>query len=356
MGGVSNKMAGKPIQPPNFVDLSEGEMVDRHELPPGRSLPPHLPPPQDGRCFLLDCHADIFEMVLDRVSTRDLVALMVTSNSAKGVIDQYVEHRLKKDQRLDVLKNFLSTNPLILQEVQARRKLEKLKAQKGDRHVNVVHLKLVRSILDKIGTGSLIRREHVYDADDFPHLGNPAYIVRHGSDELNREVVHLREVCWLHFVKDFKAVPRGRYRASLRVRALPNLRWGWGTDDAENEVTTITVGTIAKGSAGGPGRRGRGEEEGGKECVRPLVSQLVPKSTWMKMAKRTTGPLKYQLDPPARILFDTTSSDSWAWIHLAPFEVAEDEATVRFEFRDFDNPWWKSGMQWDFIQLSSIAS
>ena len=142
----------------------------------------------------------------------------------------------------------------------------------------------------------------------------------------------------------FKAIPRGRYRASLRVRALPNLRWGWGNNDAENEVTTITVSTIAKD-----------HDEGGEERVRPLVTQLVPKSTWTKMAKRTTDPLKYQLDPPARIIFDTTSSDSWAWIHLAPFEVDVDTA-VRFEFRDFDNPWWKSGMQWDFIQISSIAS
>ena len=102
------------------------------------------------------------------------------------------------------MKNFLSTNPLILQEVQAKRKLEKLRALKGDHHVNVVHLKVVPSILDRIGNGNLIRREHVYDADHFPHLGNPSYIVRQGSDELNREIVHLREVCWLHFIKDFK--------------------------------------------------------------------------------------------------------------------------------------------------------
>ena len=108
--------------------------------------------------------------------------------------------------RLDALKNFLDTNPLILQEVQAKRKLEKLRALRGDRHVNVVHLKVVRSILDKIGNGNLIRREHVYDADHFPHFGNSpqSYIFRQGSDELNREVVHLREVCWLHFYKDFR--------------------------------------------------------------------------------------------------------------------------------------------------------
>ena len=73
------------------------------------------------------------------------------------------------------------------------------------------------------------------------------------------------------------------------------------------------------------------------------------------MAKRTTGPsLDYQLDPPAKMVFDMTSSDSWAWMHLAPFEVTGNEATVQFKFRDIDNPWWMSSMEWDFIQLSSI--
>ena len=107
MGGVSDKMAAKPgPSSHNPAELNEGETNDRPQLPPGRSLPPVLPPPEDGRCLLLDCcHADVVEIVLDRVSTRDLVALMVTSRGAKGVVDQYVEHRLKKDQRWGNLLN-----------------------------------------------------------------------------------------------------------------------------------------------------------------------------------------------------------------------------------------------------------
>ena len=50
----------------------------------------------------------------------------------------------------------------------------------------------------------------------------------------------------------------------------------------------------------------------------------------------------------------------WRGVSAIDAEVdvaAEDGgATVRFEFRDFDNPWWKSGMEWDFIQISSITS
>ena len=124
--------------------------------------------------------------------------------------------------RLDALRNFFETYPLILKEVQEKRKLEKLGALKGDRdrHVNVVHLKWVRSILDKI---SNIRREHVYDADYFPHYGNPNYIFRKWSDELNREVVHLQHVCWLHFYKDFRVrVPSMRLALNLNQYKFSN--------------------------------------------------------------------------------------------------------------------------------------
>ena len=93
-------MAAKPSPSSNPMDQSEGEDTDDiPELPPapGRSLPPVLPPPEDRRCPLLDrCHADVFEMILDRLSTRDLVALMITSRGAKAVVDQYVEHRMTK--------------------------------------------------------------------------------------------------------------------------------------------------------------------------------------------------------------------------------------------------------------------
>ena len=40
-------------------------------------------------------------------------------------------------------------------------------------------------------------------ADEFPHLGNPAYIYAVRDERLDREVVHLENVCWLFFRKRF---------------------------------------------------------------------------------------------------------------------------------------------------------
>ena len=102
MGGTSSTRAAKRHQPPNQGEMSEEEAwsVGIPDLPPGRSLTPQLAPPMNGRCFLLDClNADTFEVVLDKMSTRDLVAFMVTSKNAKSIVDQYVEHKLRKDQR-----------------------------------------------------------------------------------------------------------------------------------------------------------------------------------------------------------------------------------------------------------------
>ena len=103
MGGTSSTRAAKRYQPPNQDEMSDeevGSVWEQLNLPPGRSPTPQIAPPLNGRCFLLDClNADAFEMVLDKMSTRDLVALMVTSKNAKSIVDQYVEHKLRKDQR-----------------------------------------------------------------------------------------------------------------------------------------------------------------------------------------------------------------------------------------------------------------
>jgi hypothetical protein len=264
--------------------------------------------------------------------------------------------------RIVLLRHFLSSNPLTLSELVLKRKLDKLAGKKGADFLSVVHLKAVRSILEGHNIrGTWARREHVYNADHFPHLGNTDYIFKTFNDELNREVVRLSTICWLHFIKTFTGVPKGkfysfrhlfdgrtaifffffiflgRFRASLRIRALPNLSW---SDYGNNQHgTTISVSSVTS--------------KGDEKVVRPLVTQLVPVSVWEAMAKRSSGNVA-SLDPPAKITFDSTRSDSWAWLHLAPFDIEDETADVRFLFRDVDNPWWKSGMEWDFVQLCAV--
>ncbi len=41
-------------------------------------------------------------------------------------------------------------------------------------------------------------------------------------------------------------------------------------------------------------------------------------------------------------------------IELGPFDLSQ-ETELNFEFKDIENGSWKSGMQWDFIELRLVA-
>ena len=78
--------------------------------------------------------------------------------------------------------------------------------------------------------------------------------------------MHLKSICWLHFRLAFKGVRSGRYRVSLRMRALSGLKWG---SSSAAHGTTITVSSSSS--------QGK------------LASLFVPKSVWKAMAKRRRG-------------------------------------------------------------------
>ncbi len=122
------------------------------------------------------------------------------------------------------------------------------------------------------------------------------------------------------------------------MRVLKNFRWGFYHSEGDDEEgTTLFVEAI------------RGEE------VTPLITQMVSPAVWEAMGKKRSSGNPASLPPPAKISFDSTSSESWAWVHMPPFDL-EEASNIRFQFKDIDNAGWKSGMEWDFVQLASIES
>ena len=77
-----------------------------------------------------------------------------------------------------------------------------------------------------------------------------------------------------------------------------------------------------------------------------LVEQCVDSGYWKSLARRTLDPKELKLDS-AEIKVDYGSD--WYWFHLDEFRL-EAESDLVFEFIDITNPYWKSGMKWDFIQ------
>ena len=74
------------------------------------------------------------------------------------------------------------------------------------------------------------------DAETFPHLGNPAYIIREHYPSLGRNVVRLITVCWLHFYKILPEIPPGKYKISLHFELMDELNW---PDYTRNQSDTV---------------------------------------------------------------------------------------------------------------------
>ena len=127
---------------------------------------------------------------------------MLTCKTLHNSVRDFVGHFVRASHRQEQLQRFLSQGPLLLPELQLKTKLSKLSP--GD-DSNLIIFKAVKTYS---GSGS-IRRELVKDAEEFPHLHNPSYITSDFDETLNRNIVRLRTVCWLHFTKKFDNVEPG---------------------------------------------------------------------------------------------------------------------------------------------------
>jgi len=47
------------------------------------------------------------------------------------------------------------------------------------------------------------------------------------------------------------------------------------------------------------------------------------------------------------------SAKHWFFLDFNPLLILH-ESDLKFEFRDIDNPLWKTGMKWDFVELKQL--
>ena len=286
-------------------------------------------PPKEKNLILDKLLPEHWERIFDLIladSKHGLLPFLMTSKRCRDQVLNYAAHFVHKKGRLNRLRHLLLSDgdfPLLIEEKALRLKLHKLdQAEK----LTLIHLKAVFRL--NLLEGEM-KRCPVYLADDFPHLGNPNYIFTEFDEPLNRDIVNLKDVCWLYFNKEFSIEHPGQYQFSIRMRLRPNLRWPhfrWHHHQGAN-VTTFKVT--------------RDEDI--------LVSQDIDAKWWPMIKSK-------QFDAPEALTDATLNyerNSDWFSLRLRPVFIAEASA-VKFHLRDIDNPGWKSGMQWDFIQLIRI--
>ena len=115
MGAVVSKTGSKRSQRdcdklPTFDNISKES----------RLSPAHPTPPTDGSCPLLELiSTEVFELILDKLSLRDVVALMLTSKTAKAMVDHYIGLQSKQYRWFDAYTAFLRNNPMTKPETDA---------------------------------------------------------------------------------------------------------------------------------------------------------------------------------------------------------------------------------------------
>lgn len=304
------------------------------KIPSSPESPVHIPstllvPPPGKQCLLLDMLPnDIHFEIIRRInSTKDLLALMRTSKAFHSLVIAFVEHYCATDNRLEKVEHFMQNKPLLIRELALKQKMLKNPGQ-----ITLLQFKAVRWFQGDEPTGEILDRVPVAQIENFAHKDNNNYIQVIFEDDLNRHIVHLNSVCWLHFEHVFRSIEPGRYQCSLRMRTTPQLNWS--TFGANQAPGTIEAHRITH-------PQGRSE---------PLVSQTMQANWWNQIQARQFDCANLE---NAKLLFE--SGTRWFQLILTPFQL-EQTSDVLFRFRDVDHPFWKSGLDWDFVELRKISN
>jgi hypothetical protein len=170
----------------------------------------------------------------------------------------------------------------------------------------------------------------VASSEQFDHLRNPSNFNVKFDSSLQREIVELKNVCWLQFFKQLGKHKPGRYVVRLRVFVNGSTQWHDGAPSqlSVNKIDRSETGSVWLRTA--------------------IITEPFSPAYWKSIAN---GTFQNQLLVRGRVIPD---SGNWHLIELGPFDI-QCESDLEFQFKDIDNPHWKKGMQYDFVELRLIA-
>ena len=284
-----------------------------------------------GEDFMSNLNNDSLHNVLSYLNIKDLVALSRTSKTLKQNVQQYCLHYIQSYSRLEKLQQFSKCDYLTIKENLDKEKITKILNE--DEVTLKSSMKLFKFVQQY--AHNYFRRFGIVDAESFPHLGNPAYIIREHYPPLGRNVVRLITVCWLHFYKILPEIPPGKYRISLHFEVMDELNW---PDYARNNQND-TILQICGNDYIDHNRAGHIFEE----------ISFHPKH-WDQIRKNQFNEIHQHLNGKG---FVHKSHGNWFFVEFRPIEISK-ETNLHFVWKDIDNPWWKGGMRWDFIEVKSV--
>ena len=166
-----------------------------------------------------------------------------------------------------------------------------------------------------------------------PHRNNPAYYTVRGEEVLGREVVELKQVCWLAVEHTWEEVGAGRWEVALRLSLLPTFAW----PHREGQMSSWRVAW--------PG--GEEEERVGRQWWR-MMQQRVDR-------ERLTPKEQVMGGANLRVEVEVVEGRPTRWVRVAlPSFTTTTTGSVTLALKDTECPWWKGGIAFDFLELRKL--
>ena len=158
----------------------------------------------------------------------------------------------------------------------------------------------------------------------FPHRGT-GYIPTPLDRDLGRNIASVDNVCWLSFSATFDAVEAGDYSISVLMKVSPDMSMPHRSED----YTEWTV-------------------QYPRDLEHNELKVRVYKDWWNKLS---SGGIPQS--GSNNLVVESENHSGWVRVIIPKITVSK-PGEVWFEMRDVVCPYWKSGIFFDFIQISKI--
>ena len=189
----------------------------------------------------------VIHQLLSLLSVRELCKVASTCNSLREAVKEFLRHEIASLHLEEMMNLFREKHGELLTQ-EERRILSRSTGGRKEEMGMVQQYRMVssgRKWKTHFGNKQQLRRVSCASpAVWIPHKDNSAYFRTKMQEELGREVVELRTVCWLEVTHLLEDVAEGTWEVSIRLKLTDRFTWphqegqmsSWKLEDEEVRV------------------------------------------------------------------------------------------------------------------------
>lgn len=167
----------------------------------------------------------VIHHLLSLLSVPELCMVAGTCNSLREAVKEFLRHEVASMHLEDLMALFREKHGELLTQ-EERRMLSSNESREEERGMSQQYRMVSSGRKWKSHFGQQLRRVSCASpAVWIPHKDNSAYFRTEMQEELGREVVELRTVCWLEVTHLLEGVGQGTWEVSIRLKLTDRFTW-----------------------------------------------------------------------------------------------------------------------------------